>query len=167
MLITFRSSKVVAFPVGKSGKIGWRQGFADPVFAHCVCVCVCVCVLVPQSCLTLCNPMDCSLPESSVHGILQARILESRLPFPLQGIFPIQGSNPGLPHCRQILYHLSGQGSLFAHFSSLQSSLQAFTVRSAEIPPPFISQKAFSSRLELGAGSEHLNAPLKSVLLKL
>ena len=29
----------------------------------------------------------------------------------LQGIFPTQGSNPGLPHCRQILYHLSHQGS--------------------------------------------------------
>ena len=29
-----------------------------------------------QSCLTLCNPMDSSLPDSSVHGILQARILE-------------------------------------------------------------------------------------------
>jgi len=29
----------------------------------------------------------------------------------LQAIFPIQGSNPGLPHCRQILYHLSHQGS--------------------------------------------------------
>ena len=32
-------------------------------------------VLVAQSCLTFCNPMDCSLPDSSVHGILQARIL--------------------------------------------------------------------------------------------
>ena len=31
---------------------------------------------VAQSCLTLCNPMDCGLPDSSVHGILQARILE-------------------------------------------------------------------------------------------
>ena len=30
-----------------------------------------------QSCLTLCDPMDCNLPGSSVHGILQARILES------------------------------------------------------------------------------------------
>ena len=29
-----------------------------------------------QSCLILCNPMDCSLPVSSIHGILQARILE-------------------------------------------------------------------------------------------
>ena len=33
-------------------------------------------VLVAQSCLTLCNPMDCSLLGSSVHGIVQARILE-------------------------------------------------------------------------------------------
>ena len=32
--------------------------------------------LVTQSCLTLCHPMDCSLPGSSVHGIFQARILE-------------------------------------------------------------------------------------------
>ena len=31
---------------------------------------------VPQWCLTLCDPMDCSLPGSSVHGIFQARILE-------------------------------------------------------------------------------------------
>ena len=35
-----------------------------------------VCVLVTQLCLTLCNPMDCSPPGSSVHGIFQARILE-------------------------------------------------------------------------------------------
>ena len=33
-------------------------------------------VLVTQSCLTLCNPMDFSPPGSTVHGILQARILE-------------------------------------------------------------------------------------------
>ena len=37
---------------------------------------VCVCVLVAQSCLTLCDPVDCSPPGSSVHGILPARILE-------------------------------------------------------------------------------------------
>ena len=42
----------------------------------CVCVCVCVCVLVTQSCPTLCGPMDCSPPGSSVHGISQARTLE-------------------------------------------------------------------------------------------
>ena len=47
-----------------------------------VCVCVCVCVyawarmLVTQLCLTLCDPMDCSPPGSSVQGILPARTLE-------------------------------------------------------------------------------------------
>ena len=37
---------------------------------------MCVRVLVTQSCLTLCNPVDYSPPGSSIHGILQARILE-------------------------------------------------------------------------------------------
>ena len=41
-----------------------------------IVLCKCVCVLVAQSCLTLCYPMDCSPPDSFVHGILQARILE-------------------------------------------------------------------------------------------
>jgi len=35
-----------------------------------------MCVLVAQSCRTVCGPMNCSPPGSSVHGILQARILE-------------------------------------------------------------------------------------------
>ena len=42
-------------------------------FLHFILI---VCVLVAQSCLTLCNPMDCSSPGSSVHGILQASIVE-------------------------------------------------------------------------------------------
>ena len=37
---------------------------------------MCTCAKLLQSCLTLCDPMDCSPPRSSVHGILQARILE-------------------------------------------------------------------------------------------
>ena len=135
-----------------------------------------------QSCPTLCNPMDCSLPGSSIHGIFRATVLEwgaiafshdtecfkhisisalcalqqwawekmsqgsawvpktletresesrsvksdSSQPHGLcspwnspgqnttvgshsllQGVFPTQGSNPGLPHWRRILYHLS------------------------------------------------------------
>ena len=39
-------------------------------------VCVCVCVLVTQSHSTLCDSMNYSLPGSSVHGILQAQVLE-------------------------------------------------------------------------------------------
>ena len=49
---------------------------------------VCVCVLVAQLCLTLCDPMDCSLPDSIVHGILQGGILELvAIPFSWEGIF--------------------------------------------------------------------------------
>ena len=66
--------------------------------------------LVAQSRPTLCNPVDCSPPGSSVHGILQARILEW-LPFPSPGDLPNPGSNLGLPHRRQILYQLSHKGS--------------------------------------------------------
>ena len=47
-----------------------------------------------QSCLTLCNPLDHSPPGSSIHGILQARIMEWGCLAHLQGIFPTQGSNP-------------------------------------------------------------------------
>ena len=64
-------------------------------------------VLVTQSCPTLCDPMDCSPPGSSVQGILQARILKWVASSLLQGIFPTQGSNASLLHCRQSLYHQS------------------------------------------------------------
>ena len=47
------------------------------------------CVKVAQSCLTLCNLVDCSLPGSSVHGILQARILEwLAVPFSRRSLQP-------------------------------------------------------------------------------
>ena len=67
---------------------------------------VCLVSLLSQ---TLCNPMDCSPPGSSVNGILQARILEWVGIFFSRGIFPTQGSNPSLLHCGQILFHLSHQ----------------------------------------------------------
>ena len=54
----------------------------------------------------LCDPMDCRLPGSSVHGIFQARVLEWGAIS-----FLTQGKNQGLPHCRQTLYRLSHQGS--------------------------------------------------------
>ena len=53
-----------------------------------------MCAKSHQSYLTLCNPTDCSLPGSSVHGILQARILEWVASG--KGIFLTQGSNPCL-----------------------------------------------------------------------
>ena len=62
---------------------------------------------VAQSCSTLCDTMDGNLPGSAVHGIFQARILEWAAISFSRGIFPTQGSNPGLLHCRQMLYRLS------------------------------------------------------------
>ena len=58
-------------------------------------------------CVQLCDPMD-----YTVHGILQARMLAwVALPF-FREIFPTQGLNPGLPHCRRIPYQLSHKGML-------------------------------------------------------
>ena len=71
-----------------------------------------LCVLVAQLCLTLCDPMDCSPPASSVHGILQARILEwVGCHSHLHQIFPTQGIEPESPALEADFYHLSHQGS--------------------------------------------------------
>ena len=67
--------------------------------------------LVAQLCLTLCDPIDCSPPGSSVHGDSPGKKTGVGYHALLQRIFPTQGSNPGLPHCMWILYHLSHQGS--------------------------------------------------------
>ena len=66
---------------------------------------------VAQSCLTLCDPMDYSPPDSTVHGDSPGKNTGMGCHAFLQGIFPTQGSNLGLPHCRWILYCLSHQGS--------------------------------------------------------
>ena len=71
---------------------------------------------VSQSCPALCDPMDCSPSDSSVHGDSPGKNTGVGCHVLLQGVFPTQGSNPGLPHCRQILSHLSHQGSPFFFF---------------------------------------------------
>ena len=68
-----------------SGPSGWKAQSSSLVLtcphshtwhqALCVCVCVCVCMCT-QCCLILCDPMSCRVPDSSIHGIFQARILE-------------------------------------------------------------------------------------------
>ena len=67
---------------------------------------LCVCSIA-QSCPTLCNPMNYSLWGFSVHGDSPSKNTGVGCHALLQGIFLIQGSNPGLPDCRQILYHVS------------------------------------------------------------
>ena len=72
--------------------------------------CVYVC-LVTQSCPTHCDPRDCSPPGSSVRGDSPGNHTGVYCQALLQEFFPTQGSNSSLPHCRQILYHFSHQGS--------------------------------------------------------
>ena len=64
-----------------------------------------------QLCLTLCNPMDCSPPSSSVRGDSPGKNTGVGCHALFQGLFLTQGSNPGLLHCKRILYHISHQGS--------------------------------------------------------
>ena len=59
----------------------------------------------------LCDPTGSSLPGSTVHGIIPGKNTGVGCHFLLQGIFPTQGSNLRLLHCRQPLYRLSHQGS--------------------------------------------------------
>ena len=59
---------------------------------------VCVCAKSLQSCPTLCDPMDCSPPGSSVHGNSPGKTTGVRCCSLLQEIFPTQGSNPRLLH---------------------------------------------------------------------
>ena len=62
--------------------------------------------LVAQLCLTLCDTMDYSPPSSFVHGDSSGKNTGVGCYAPLQGIFPTQGLNPDLPHCRWIFYGL-------------------------------------------------------------
>ena len=66
---------------------------------------------VTQSCLNLCDCMDCSPPGSTALGDSLGKNTGVGCHACLREIFPIQGSVSGLPHCRWILYHLSCQGS--------------------------------------------------------
>ena len=92
------------------------------IYTHTCISCgnVYVCVLVTWSCLSLCDPMDWSLPGSMKFSRQE---YWSELPFPSPGNFPTQGSNPGLLHCRHFLYHLSHQGSPLAMYICIYNYL--------------------------------------------
>ena len=109
-IISYQWNKVGAPP---------RFYFSPLIDAYSVIIfsqmCHAVLCLVIQSCLTLCDPMDCSLPGSSVHGDSPGKNTGVGChACPPPGDLPNwgrSGKNPGLLHCRWILYHLSHQGS--------------------------------------------------------
>ena len=81
----------------------YTHTYTDELKVGCAILC-----LVAQSCLTLCDPMDCSLPGSSVHGILQARIQEwVAITFSRGSSQPRDGTLVSYVSCigKQVLYH--------------------------------------------------------------
>ena len=100
------------------------------------------------SCSVMSNslkPTHCSLSGSSVHGDPPGKNTGMGRHALLQEIFPTQGSNPGLPHCRRIIYHLSHQGTpkpyiprfnLATLHVCLQASLLGELCNSTGVGPP-------------------------------
>ena len=78
------------------------------MYALCLSAVLC---LVAQSCSTLCDPMDCSRPGSSVHADSPGKNTGVGSLSLLQRNFLTQELNRGLLHCRQVPYQLSCQGS--------------------------------------------------------
>ena len=93
------------------------------------------------------DPMVCSPPGSSVHGDSPGKNTGVGCHVLLQGIFPTQGLNPDLLHCRWILYHLSHQGSPDSHLFMPSQTKSEFAIALwscgfasflASFPPSFL-----------------------------
>ena len=106
------------------------------------------CCLVTQLCPTLCDPMDCSPSGTSVHGDSPGKKTGVGYRSLLQGISPTQGSNPGLPHRRWIVYHPSHQPP--GKGSSPTRPLTSGTGHRAQAWwPPVPSQRVWSPSFKL------------------
>ena len=101
----------------------------------------------PQLCPTLCDPVGLSPPGFSVHGVLQARILEWVAVSFSGGIFRTQGSNQGLLHLRQILYQLSYQGSPEINYSLI---LKRMRVQLSSFTDLFCCGQSLPGKLGIG-----------------
>ena len=97
---------------------------------------------VPQSCPTLCDPMDCSLPGSSVHGIFQARVLEwgaifryilVTKGFPQSSVGKESACNAGDPGLIPGLGRSAGEGKGYPlQYSGLENSMDSIVHRVAK-----------------------------------
>ena len=108
-----------------------------------------------QSCPTLCNPLDCSPPGSSVHGIFPGKSTGVACHFLHQGIFPTQDqTHVSYVSCisRQILYHLSHQRSPCCCITSVMSD----SVRPHRRQPNRLSRPWDSPGKNAGVGCHFL-----------
>ena len=113
-----RASVLSSAQQGHWGEKVWAKGkllFLTLPKVHYVIFSSVLCAVLSHSVLSnSLLPMDCSLPGTSVHGDSPGRDTGIVCHALLQGIFPNQGLNPDLPHCRRLLYHLSHQGSPYS-----------------------------------------------------
>ena len=84
--------------------------------------------LVAQSCPTLCHPMDCSPPSSPVHGDSPGKNTGVDCHALLQGIFPTQGSNPGLPAMQETCVRSLGWEDPLEEGMATHSSILAWRI---------------------------------------
>ena len=89
---------------------------------------MCVHAKSPQLCPTLCNPMDCSLPGSSVHGFPRQEYWNG-LPFPSPGDLPDPGIEPASPMASALAGGFFTIESPGKPFSSLESQYSPWTIR--------------------------------------
>ena len=101
-------------------------------------VCAVLC-LVTQLCPTLCDPMDYSPPDSSVHEDSPGKNTGVGCYDLLQGIFPTQGLNAG-QHCRQILYYLNHLGTSKLCVKKAKCRILDFKIRILMVVSPIPNQ---------------------------
>ena len=95
-----------------------------------------LCVLTTQSCPTLCDRLDYSPPRASVHGILQARILEW-VALSFSRDLPNPGIEPKSPTLKAVHYYLSHQGNLRAYITQVCITQRAWENTQCWTEPSF------------------------------
>ena len=111
---------------------------------------------VTQPCPTLCDPMDCSPVGYSVHGGSPCKDTGVGCHALLQGIFPTQGSNPGLLHCRRILYQLSWRNAYNQPAAVFSNAAARFKNPRRIFHPSLLTQSHLQHNIIVCVTSHHL-----------
>ena len=109
--------------------------------------------------LTLCDPMDCSPRGSFVHGDSPGKNTGVGCHALLQGIFPTQGLNAGLLHCRQILHCLSHTWRRDTAYKPCCDIFASISLKPSQLVPRCFSSTSSPSQTCLGFHSDSFCSP--------